>query len=177
MVSRYEPLITINAMVKIGSWTIGPIYYGHPRNCDRCNTVHEYVWVCTVDPEVPDDVVAEKLHGKRVWWVGSKCGPTLEEVSDRKWDKPPKELARKLQLYIDATRAIEQGRASGHEWHYLHLVEEWLPQPLAGTLTPHLQKVLRRHVNGVLNTLKEEAWKAEQAKAPPWRHRLLGMPT
>lgn len=164
-----EPLITINAMVKVGPWTIGPVYYGQWTRCERCKTPHKEVWTCTIDDSVDDATVAEKLLGRRKWLVGSTCGPTLEVVSNGKWSGPPKDLQKVVRLAIDASRAIKGGRTSKHEWHYLDLVEEWLPQLLAGTLDRHLQRVMRRHVNGVLNTLKEEAWKAAQQKTPPWR--------
>ena len=112
--------------------------------------------------------MAEKLTGKRKWLVGSTCGPTLEVVSDGRWSGPPKALKTTVKLAVDATRAIKGGRASEREWHFLHLVEAWLPKLLDGTLDPRLQRPMRSHVNGVLNRLKQDAWEAEQAKARPW---------
>jgi len=171
-----EPVITIRAMVKVGPWTVEDVEYGKWRPCRRCKTMHKETWVCTIDPNVPDSVVKERLDGDRTWRVGSTCGPTLEMVSDHNWAGTTADLKKKVRLAVDATRAIKGGRASAHEWHFLHLVEAWLPQLLAGTLDLHLQTVMRHHVNGVLNTLKEDAWKAAQAKAPPWPPRLPGMP-
>lgn len=172
-----EPLITINAMVKVGPWTVECVEYGKWRPCRRCETMHKETWVCTIDPSVDDATVAARLQGDRTWRVGSTCGPTLEMVSDHNWSGTTAALKKMVKLAVDATRAIKGGRASAREWNFLHLVEEWLPQLLAGTLDPHLQRVLRSHVNGVLNRLKEDAWEAEQAKAPPWRPGLPGMPT
>ena len=172
-----EPVITINAMVKVGPWTVERVDYGEWRRCRRCKTPHKEVWVCTIDPQVNDATVAARLEGDRTWRVGSTCGPTLEMVSDHNWVGTTAELRKKVRLAVDATRAISGGRASAHEWHFLHLVEAWLPKLLDGTLDPRLQRPMRSHVNGVLNRLKRDAWDAEQAKAPPWRHRPPGMPT
>ena len=174
-----EPLMTINALVKVGPWTIGPVHYGEWRQCDRCGTHHKYVWVCTIDSEVDDAMVAARLQGRRVWRVGSKCGPTLEMVSDSKWGGPPKELARIVKLAVDAKRAIAGAQASDLEFWALPLVVERLELLLKGGLSRHLQRVLRHHVSGILDTLRADAAKAVRASAAsaglPLRPGVLGI--
>jgi hypothetical protein len=169
MVSRYEPVITINAMVKVGRWTIGPVYWGPPRHCDRCNTWHKYVYVCTVDPETPDNVVAEKLLGERVWWVGSTCGPTLGLVSDatwavseEEWDGWAKDFKKVVKLAMRATATIEQARREGYDDSLIPYVVEDLALLLKNELSPRR----RKRMSNLLRLI--EGWlqrKAAAAKA------------
>lgn len=178
MVSRYEPVITINAMVKVGRWTIGPVYYGPPRHCDRCATVHNYVYVCTVDPDVPDRVVAEKLQGERAWWVGSTCGPTLGmvsdatwTVSDEEWEGTVKDFKKVIKLVMRATATIEEAERQGYGDSLIPFVRE----DIALLLKNQLPARRRRAMTGLLRLVEE--WlqrKAESAKKgqppPPTPH-------
>lgn len=146
------PLITINAMVRVGPWTVEHVHHGNWRKCDRCETDHNEVWVCTVHAD--DRAIASRLDGKRSWRSGSTCGPTLMLVSDIEWAGKTKDLKRMVRLAVDAARAIEGARKTKYRWLFLHLIEQWLPQLLQGMLTSHYQRVLRSHVNGVLSTLR-----------------------
>jgi hypothetical protein len=165
MVSREHPLITINAMVKVGAWTIGPIHYGSTRKCDRCGTSHNYVWVCTIGDEVDDATVEAKLHGKRVWQVGSKCGPTLEMVSDAKWSGPPKDLEKMIKLAVKAVQVLADARAAGIRDLCLAWIEERLATLQRGELSPHLRRVLSSHVRSVRSRLDAIAAEAVKAAA------------
>lgn len=110
-----EPVITIRAMVKIGPWTVEEVRYGEWKKCRRCKTPHKETWVCTIDPDVPDAVVKERLGNDRTWCVGSTCGPTLEMVSDHDWAGTTKELQRAVKLAVRATHTIARARAAGYD--------------------------------------------------------------
>jgi hypothetical protein len=56
------------------------------------------VYACTIDHDVPDEVVREKLLNERVWWVGSTCGPTLAMVSDAEWTTSDAEWTGSVKL-------------------------------------------------------------------------------
>ena len=174
MVSRYEPVITINAMVKVGRWTIGPVYWGPPRQCDRCGTVHNYVYVCTIDPDVPDEVVREKLLNERVWWVGSTCGPTLAMVSDAEWTMSDEEwtgsvklLKKSMMLAIRATRTIDEARRQGYDDSLLPYVLEDLALLLKNELSPRRQRRTGRLLTFIEGWLKRKAEAAEAGAPPP----------
>jgi hypothetical protein len=150
-----QPVITINAMVRVGPWTIERVHHGEWRKCDRCKTDHKEVWVCTVDADEAD--VGARLKGQRTWRIGSTCGPTLMLVADEFWDEETKDLRRIVRLAVDASRVIAD--AKGREGDYLFLPNiirnlVLLKQKL---FPRRMQRVLRSHVNRASNELKREA--------------------
>jgi hypothetical protein len=86
MVSRKrvnQPVITIEAMVRVGPWLVERVHHGHWRNCDRCDADYKEVWVCVI--EADDSTVGTHLGGKRTWQIGSTCGPKLMLLTDAFW--------------------------------------------------------------------------------------------
>jgi hypothetical protein len=159
-----EPVITINAMVKVGRWTIGPVYYGRWRRCDRCQTEHKYVYVCTVDDDVDDQTVAEQLFNHRVWRVGSTCGPTLDRVSSDEWGGPPAELAKIVRLAVSATHVLERAAREGYDSYHLPLIAGKLEPLKGGQLTPHELKVFGSHVSRVKTALDSRKRRREEGR-------------
>jgi hypothetical protein len=148
-----EPIITINAMVQVGPWIIGPVNHGEWRHCDRCDTWHKEVWTCTIAPEVDDSVVAERLDNKRVWLIGSDCGPQLELADAAAWEGDTKDLKKRVKLAIKAIHVIRRAEATGQSHLYLQWVVGNMDALLRGTLTEHQQRVLGSHVSTVKNAL------------------------
>ena len=138
------PLVTIKAMVRVGPWIVEDVVDGAWRKCDRCGTDHKQVWVCTVDADHRE--VVAKLGGKRTWRVGSKCGPTLEMVSDADWASSTKDAQRVVRLAVCATRALERAGARGIDHLFLPEIVENLALLKEGKLSRHMQRVLRHHV-------------------------------
>src|SRR3954468_1553921 len=137
-----EPLITINAMVQVGPWLIGPVNHGEWRHCDRCDTWHKEVWTCTIAPEVDETVVAERLNGKRIWLIGSECGPKLEMADAAAWNGPTKDLKSRIELAIKAIHVIRRAQASGQSHPYLQWVVEKMDPLLNDTLTKQQKRVM-----------------------------------
>lgn len=162
-VSRYSPVITIRAMVKIGPWTVEEVSHGPSRKCDRCGTLHNYVWVCTIDPTVSNAIVADRLEGRRTWRVGSTCGPTLEMVSAETWTGDTKELQKRIKLAVDAARVLADCDRAGYADLYVDTVREWQQPLINGTLSQHYQRVMGSHVRSIAKSLRRRAQKeAEQ---------------
>ena len=136
------------------------VIHGEWRKCDRCRTDHKEVWVCTVDADEVD--IIAKLGGKRMWRVGSKCGPTLEMVSAASWAPQTKDLQRVVRLAVDATRVLEKAKAFGIDHLFLPWVVERLEFLKSGQLSRHLQGVLRSHVNAVADSVERATAKTLQ---------------
>lgn len=167
-----EPLITINAMVRVGPWTVEQVLHGTWRNCDRCGADHKEVWVCTVDAD--DEAVGMRLGGQRTWRIGSTCGPTLMMVSEIEWSDGTKDLQRIVRLALRATRVVAWAREEGYGEDSLlpYVVEdlELLKKGELGRLRQKRMGVYLRLVEGWLDA-KAEAVKAG-SPAPPTPHLL-----
>lgn len=146
------PLITINAMVRVGPWLVERVTHGEWRKCDRCGTDHKEVWTCSV-VQGEEEVLARLPGGQRTWLVGSTCGPILELASGATWKDQAPDLRRIVRLAVDATRALERARAAGLEHIWLPSIAERLEPLKRMELDRHSQKVLRHHVNWLKNDL------------------------
>ena len=147
-----SPVITINAMVRVGPWTVEQVHHGKWRQCDRCETDHKEVWVCTVNA---DESAIGALNGRRTWLIGSTCGPTLMLVSALEWRAQTKDLKRIIRLLLDARRAIEGARKhDDRDFYYLELIAARAELLRQGLLDRQQQRVMRHHVSGVLTTLR-----------------------
>jgi hypothetical protein len=107
-----KPVFTINAMVKVGPWTVARVEdLDEPEHCERCGAEITQAWVCTVEADF-DGLV--KLNGKREWRIGSTCGPTLATVSAEHWKGATKDLHSNIRLMRDILRLEAAARAQGH---------------------------------------------------------------
>ena len=137
--SQGKPVFTINAMVKVGPWTVVRVEdLDDWDRCERCGKDIKQVWVCTVDADF--DGLA-KLNGKREWRIGSKCGPTLDAVSAAHWNGATKDLRSNIRLMHDVLRLEAAARAQSHALP--NEVAERTALLLAGTLDGRPLKRLR----------------------------------
>lgn len=160
-----EPVITITAMVKVGPWTVETVEYGKWRHCDRCETAHKEVWVCTIDPEVDDATVRARLRGERTWRVGSTCGPTLEMVSDHNWAGTTADLKRVVRLVVRATHRLAEAKRLGYGDSLYPYVAEDLELLKKGKLPRRMQKRMSSMLTFIERWLERKA-RAEKEGAP-----------
>lgn len=146
-------MLTINAMVRVGPWTIREVNYSKTwTHCERCNERIKEVWVCEVDSD--SDLVNTTLDGQRVWRIGSTCGPTLMDVSNGAWKGTSKDLRSRIQLAKRVLKVLTLVRQTGYE-DLPDFVEERFQMLLEGTLP----EGLRRHLGLMLT----------------WHERQLGL--
>lgn len=156
------PLITVEAMVQVGPWLVRQVHHGHWRNCDRCDADHKEVWVC--ETEADEATVATHLDGKRVWRIGSTCGPKLMLLTDAVWgdgqspsdfwDQKTKGLSKRVKLAVDATRALAGAKAMRLDSFYVPLILQRLEGLKQNLLTDREQSLLRRHTGAVMKQLR-----------------------
>ncbi len=107
-------MLTIPAMVHVGPWTLVDLSKSLEwTNCERCDTPIKEVWTCTVDPAASE--LLTRLEGKQEWRVGSVCGPTLLEVSERVWKEETSGTMRRMQLLVKVERLISRAANQGLE--------------------------------------------------------------
>lgn len=145
--ARWRPtpaaVITIPAMVRVGPWTLNAIERDENwSHCERCNERIKEIWVCEVDEF--DEAMLVKLEGKRVWRIGSKCGPVLLEVSEQVWKQSTQGVQYRLKLWRRFDRLVQVAREVDAELPSLILVRGPLI-PIPTMPTPKL-----RHLGGVM---------------------------
>lgn len=105
-------MLTIQAMVRIGPWVVRSIRRADQKiGCERCATPILEVWHCEVDAESPRLL---ELGGKRMWYIGSTCGPTLMLVSEQVWAAETKLVARRLDLVLRLDKVAIAAAARGN---------------------------------------------------------------
>ena len=134
-------------MVRVGPWTLNAIERDEKwSRCERCNERIKEIWVCEVDEF--DDAMLAKLEGKRVWRIGSTCGPVLLEVSEQVWKQSTREVKYRLKLWRRFDRLVQVAREIGAELPSL-ILERGLLIPVPTMPAPKL-----RHLGSVM-TIQE----------------------
>ncbi len=131
-------------MARVGPWTIRAVSWNPgTESCERCGRTIKRIWECSVDPA---DGRAHGLGGKLDWRIGSKCGPTLLEVSDQVWDENTKAATRNLALIRRLDELVTAAENAGVELPAV--VEERRPLIESGQATDsqlrHLGLVIGR---------------------------------
>ena len=103
---------TINAMVRIGPWTITHVVDRGKRDgaCERCSTPIRYEYHVVLDEHHDPGEL-----GKHAWVVGSKCGPDLAEASAEFWSPQWKSVDAEVRSIVGRLvrmAAIEAAAAS-----------------------------------------------------------------
>jgi hypothetical protein len=126
-------MLTINAMVRIGPWTIESVSYNSSwQTCERtgCGKNIKEVWTCVVDASYGK---LDVLGGKTSWQIGSVCGPTLIEVSEQIWSKETKMPSKRLKLLKRLEVLTDAAEKQSYELP--NLFKDYRPMLIDGTIS------------------------------------------
>lgn len=103
-------MVTIRMMASLGPWTLTHIDdLGRvASHCERCGEPIRYVWVLELAPARPG---AEPTTCR----IGSKCGPTLENMSAELWKTAGPKGERLIRLAARLTKILSHSNATEAE--------------------------------------------------------------